>query len=54
MENFEEEIKKVNAALNHLNEEDQVFVLLNEASKIGTKEWQSDVLDLMKRMNLIP
>lgn len=53
MENLDEAAKAINAALQNLNEEDRFFILLNEAAKVETPEWQAAVLDLMKRMKLI-
>ncbi|MDD4993536.1 MAG: hypothetical protein PHR83_15020 [Paludibacter sp.] len=54
MENLKElkvEITRVEEAVNHLTEEQQIIVLCDVVSRIGSKEWQTNVQDLIDRMN---
>lgn len=49
MENQKKEIQSI---LSKLDENTQMKVILECASKIGTKEWQEAIDDLMKRMEM--
>ena len=48
------EIEKVEVSLNHLNEDQQIIVLINAASRVGTEKWKSEALKMMKRMDICP
>ncbi len=49
---MENQTKQIENILSKLDENTQIKVLLECASKIGTKEWQEAIDDLMKRMGM--
>lgn len=49
---MKEKIEKINEILSELDENDQMKVIAECASKVGTTEWQENINDLMRRMGL--
>lgn len=47
---MKEKIEKINEILSELDENDQMKVIAECASKIGTTEWQEAIKELIKRM----
>ncbi len=49
---MEKQTKEIENILSKIDENTQIKVILECASKIGTKEWKEDIDNLMKRMGM--